>query len=139
MLDPNDAKHAHALERLGRDPVAWLTTVRPNGQPQSSPVWFVWEGSTFLMYSIPTSAKVPNIRANPRVSLHLSDDGSGGDVVTFEGTAEIVEGAPAPNQVSDYLEKYRVLIEEMGANPEQFGGLYATAIRITPTRVRVYE
>ena len=139
MLDPSDPKHAHALDRLGREPIAWLTTVRRSGQPQSSPVWFVWEGSTFLMYSIPTSAKVPNIRANPRVSIHLSDDGTGGDVVTFEGTAEIVEGAPSPDTVPAYLDKYRGMIEEMGANPAQFGALYATAIRITPTRVRVYE
>jgi len=139
MLDPRDPKHAHAHDRLGREPIAWLTTVRASGQPQSSPVWFVWEGSTFLVYSVPTSAKVPNIRANPRVSLHLSDDGTGGDIVTFEGTAEIVEGAPSPDTVPAYLDKYRGMIEEMGANPEQFGGLYATAIRITPTRVRVYE
>ncbi len=139
MLDPGNPKHAHALERLGRDPIAWLTTVRRNGQPQSSPVWFVWEGSTLLLYSIPTSAKIPNIRTNPRVSLHLSDDGSGGDIVTFEGTAEIVEGAPGPDTVPAYVDKYRGLIEGMGANPEQFGGLYATAIRIRPTRVRVYE
>ena len=139
MLDPSDPKHAHALDRLAREPIVWLTTVRPSGQPQSSPVWFVWEGSTVLLYSIPTSAKVPNIRENPRVSLHLSDDGIGGDVVTFEGTAEIVEGAPSPETVSAYLEKYRGMIEEMGTNPTEFGALYATAIRITPTRVRVYE
>src|SRR5262245_58689073 len=121
MLDPGDPKHAHALERLGREPIAWLTTVRANGQPQSSPVWFVWEGSTFLLYSIPTSAKVPNIRANPRVSVHLSDDGSGGDVVTFEGTAEIVEDAPRVETVSAYVEKYREMIQAMGTDPEQFG------------------
>jgi len=138
MLDPSDPKHARALDRLGREPIVWLTTVRRSGQPQSSPVWFVWEGSTFLLYSIPTSAKVPNIRANPRVSLHLSDDGTGGDVVTFEGTAEIVEGSPSPDR-SAYLDKYRGMIEEMGTNPIQFGALYATAIRVTPTRVRVYE
>ena len=38
-----------------------------------------------------------------------------------------------------YLDKYRGVIAEMGANPEQFGGLYSAAIRVTPTRVRVYE
>ncbi len=139
MLDPTDPKHAHALERLGREAIAWLTTVRRDGQPQSSPVWFLWEGSAFLLFSIPTSAKVPNIRANPRVSLHLSDDGAGADVVTFEGTAEIVEGMPSPDAVPAYVDKYRGMIEEMGANPTQFGAEYATAIRVTPTRVRVYE
>jgi PPOX class probable F420-dependent enzyme len=139
VLDPDDPKHGHALERLGREPVLWLTTVRGDGQPQSSPVWFVWDGSTFLVYSVPSSPKVPNIRANPQVSMHLADDGAGGDIVTLEGTAQILEDAPRPDRVPAYVEKYRGLIEEMGANPEQFGGMYAAAIRITPTRVRVYE
>ncbi len=60
-------------------------------------------------------------------------------IVTFEGTAVSVECAPGPDTVPAYVDKYRGLIEGMGANPEQFGGLYATAIRIRPTRVRVYE
>ena len=139
MFDLSDPKHAHANERLGRETILWLTTVRPDGQPQSSPVWFIWNGSEFLLYSIPTSPKVPNIRANPRVALHLDDDGAGGDIVTIEGTGRIAEDAPGFHEVDTYMEKYRGLIEEMGANTEQFAGLYATAIRITPTRVRVYE
>ena len=139
MLRPEDPKHAHALDRLRTEPVLWLTTVRPGGQPQSSPVWFVWEESTFLIFSIPTSPKVSNIRSNPKVALHLADDGVGGDIATFEGIAEILADAPGPNQVAAYVEKYRTLIERMGTNPEQFGGLYSAAIKVTQTRVRVYE
>jgi PPOX class probable F420-dependent enzyme len=139
LLNPLDPKRAHALERLRTERVLWLTTVRPDGQPQSSPVWFVWDESTFLIYSIPSSPKVPNIRSNPKVALHLADDGAGGDIVTFEGKALILDGAPGPDHVRAYLEKYRGMIAEMGANAEQFGGLYSAAIRVTPTRVRVYE
>ena len=29
----------------------WLTTVRPDGRPEPSPVWFLWDGETFLIYS----------------------------------------------------------------------------------------
>ena len=139
MFDPSDPKDAHALDRLRREPILWLTTVRMDGQPQSSPVWFVWDERSFLIYSITTSPKVPNIRANPRVALHLGDDGVGADIVTLEGTAQILENAPGVDQVPAYVEKYRGLIEEMGADPSQFASLYSTAIHVTPTRVRVAE
>lgn len=38
--------------------------------------------------------KLANIRANPKVALHLADDGNGGDIVTVEGTAEWTDGWP---------------------------------------------
>jgi Pyridoxamine 5'-phosphate oxidase len=37
-------EHAAALERLRTDLILWLTTVRPGGQPQSTPVWFHFDG-----------------------------------------------------------------------------------------------
>jgi PPOX class probable F420-dependent enzyme len=63
-----DDEQVYLEERLAREVVIWLTTVRSDGQPQTSPVWFVWDGQSFLIYSIPRSQKVPNIRGNPRVS-----------------------------------------------------------------------
>jgi hypothetical protein len=29
--------------RLKSEPMIWLTTVTPSGQPQSTPVWFLWQ------------------------------------------------------------------------------------------------
>ena len=48
MLDPADPRHARALRRLAAEPVIWLTTVRPNGQAQTSPVWYLFEDGGFL-------------------------------------------------------------------------------------------
>jgi PPOX class probable F420-dependent enzyme len=129
---------SYVEERLGREPVIWLTTVREDGQPQTSPVWFVWDGESFLIYSMPRSQKVPNIRRNPRVSLNLDGDGTGGGIVSIEGDARIDDGAPPPNDVPPYVGKYEQLIRDMGAEPEPFGREYSTAIRVTPTRRRVY-
>ena len=36
-----------ADRRLREEEVAWLTTVRSSGQPQSVPIWFLWDGETF--------------------------------------------------------------------------------------------
>ncbi len=138
MLDPSNPAHAHADRRLRSEPVAWLTTVRADGQAQSTPVWFLWDGDTFLLYSQPDAQKVRNVASNPRVSLHLSDDGAGDDVVSFEGAAAVEPDTPRADRVDDYLAKYRAAIEDLGYEPGPFARTYSTAIRIRPTRARVW-
>ena len=138
MLDPSNQGHARADRRLRAEPVAWLTTVRADGQPQSTPVWFLWDGETFLVYSQPGAPKVGNVTANPRVSLHLNDDGTGDDVVSFEGAATVEPGTPRADRVEGYLAKYRAAIAALGYEPGPFARTYSTAIRVRPTRVRVW-
>jgi PPOX class probable F420-dependent enzyme len=94
VLNLSAEASAALAERLRTESVAWITTVTPGGQPQSSPVWFLWEEGEFLVYAQPHSWKVRNIRANPKVSLHLNSDEEGNRVVTFEGSARIAEGPP---------------------------------------------
>ncbi len=138
MLDTSTQQGAHAEERLRRDPIIWLTTVNGAGQPQSSPVWFLWDGQSFLHYSRPENQKVRNIARNPRVSLHLNDNGIGGDIVTIEATAELAADAPRANENAAYLDKYREGIRRIGMTPESLAGAYSQAIRITPIRARVW-
>jgi PPOX class probable F420-dependent enzyme len=128
----------YAEDRLAREPIIWLTTVRSDGQPQTSPVWFVWDGVSFLIYSMPSSQKVPNIRGNPRVSLNLDGNGTGGGIVSIEGEARIDDGPPIL-EVPTYVEKYTEMIRAMGAEPEPFAKEYSTSIRVTPTRRRIYR
>jgi PPOX class probable F420-dependent enzyme len=136
--DPGDPSHVRAEERLRTQATAWLTTVSPTGQPQSTPVWFVWNGSTFLVFSRQDAAKLRNIAANPHVSVHLDGDGHGGDSVIFEGTAEADPSHAPADAMPDYVEKYSERIEAMGLTPETLAAGYPAAIRITPTRVRVW-
>ena len=74
--------------------IGWLTTVTPEGQPQTFPIWFLWEDGEALIYSDRRAKRNGNIAANPRVSLHLNDDGSGGDVVIVEGEARVDDTTP---------------------------------------------
>jgi PPOX class probable F420-dependent enzyme len=138
VLDPSKPAHADADRRLRSEPIVWLTTVRADGQAQSTPVWFLWDGDSFLLYSQPGAQKVRNLAAHPKVSLHLNDDGTGGDVVTFEGAASLKPDTPRADRVEGYLAKYRAAIEALGYEPEPFARTYATAIRVRPTRVRVW-
>ena len=138
MLDPSKQAHAHADRRLRSEQVAWLTTVRADGQAQSSPVWFLWDGETFLLYSQPGAQKVRNVGVNPKVSLHLGDDGAGGDVVSVEGTATVEPDGPRADRVEGYLAKYQTAIEALGYETGPFARTYSTPIRVCPTRARVW-
>jgi PPOX class probable F420-dependent enzyme len=138
VLDPSKPAHARAARRLGSERIAWLTTVRADGQAQSSPVWFLWDGESFLLYSQPQAQKVRNLAANAKVSLHLSDDGGGDDIVTVEGTAAVEPDGPRADRVEGYLAKYQAAIEALGYEPGPFARTYSTPIRVRPTRIRAW-
>ena len=123
--------------RLSGESVAWLTTAGSDGQPQSSPIWFVWDGASVWLRSQADAGKVRNIRANPRVAFHLADDGHGGDIVTIEGRASIED---VPQDLTEaYVSKYGDAIrDELKSSVEQIAAEYPTTIRITPTRARVW-
>ena len=56
------------LGRLQDEQVAWLTTVSTKGEPQPSPVWFLWENDSVLVYSQPNTPKLRAIQGNPNVT-----------------------------------------------------------------------
>ncbi len=128
----------HALERLAADPIGWLATVTPDGQPQTFPIWFLWEGGEITIYSDHRAKRNANIAANPRISLHLNDNGKGGDVVIVEGEARLDPDGPAVTDNPGYLRKYEPWIRSSFNSPEEMYAIYNVVIRITPTRGRAF-
>ncbi|MBL1075262.1 TIGR03667 family PPOX class F420-dependent oxidoreductase [Nocardia sp. 2] len=126
----------HVTERLHKDNVIWLTTLASNGTPQPNPVWFLWDGTEFLLFSEPGKAKLRNLERNPRVSLHLNSTRSGGDVVVLTGTARIDEETPGQDEIASYTKKYTEGLAEIKMTDEQFYAAYSVPVRITPDRLR---
>lgn len=131
------APTAVARDLAERSEVIWLTTVRSDGQPQPSPVWFVFDGKEFLVFSQDATPKVRNIAAHPRVSLTLEAD-EGGIAVIVEAIARIVDG-PRADAHPVYLEKYRDGMARLGTDAEAFSEEYRVPIRIAPTRWRTED
>jgi PPOX class probable F420-dependent enzyme len=119
--------------RLKDDEVAWLTTVTPDGKPAPRPVWFVWDGTAIVIYSMNGAARLRYIPHNPQVTVNFNSVG-GGDVVVISGRAERVVDAPLPSEFPGLLEKYGTLIEQMGETPEWYDDNYGVALRIFPER-----
>ena len=122
-------------ERLDGELVAWMTTVSPAGQPQTSPVWFLVQDDVIVVYSLGKTPRTRNIANHPKVCLNLNSTPSGGEVVIIEGNAEIVEGPPADDD-ERYVAKYQEPMADLSMTPESFAADYPVRIHIQPTRLR---
>ena len=137
----DDERDARAQQRLRHEQEVWMTTVRSDGQPQASPVGFLWDGTGFLVLSRPGSQKVRNLRGNASVALHLEIDQRAeddGGVVTLEGTASLDPDPIGEQEAAVYLEKYEEAMRSAGLTPEELFAEYSAVIRVEPTRIRVY-
>lgn len=138
ILNPENPAHAAAADRLRAEPIIWLTSVAPTGQPQSTPVWFLWEAGEFLIYGAANGPKIRNIESNPHVSLHLEGNGRGGANVIFEGSARVDPAGPSAGNVPAYIDKYREFIDSYGWTPQSFADDYPHVIRVSPRRARIW-
>ena len=137
MIDLTTKLGRKAKRHLRQQTIVWLTTVGSDLSPQPRPVWFTWDGASFLIFSQPHAHKVQHIASHPQVALHFNTDSTGDqDVIIFVGTAAIDTTVPPAHEVRAYLRKYRTGIEALGMTPEQFSREYSVAIRVTPTTLR---
>jgi PPOX class probable F420-dependent enzyme len=138
LFDTTTEAGKRAEARLKEEEVAWMTTVRFDGQPQTVPVWFLWDDEGILIYSQPNRQKLKNISRNPHVGLNLNSDAQGDNVVRLEGTATIADDAPPSSEIPSYVEKYREGIARIGYDVESFAQAYSVPVRVRPERWQVW-
>ncbi|HZU49811.1 MAG TPA: TIGR03667 family PPOX class F420-dependent oxidoreductase [Mycobacterium sp.] len=119
--------------RLQSDHYGWLTTVAKSGQPVPRLVWFYFDGTDLIVYSMPQAAKVAHIKARPQVSLNLDSDGNGGGIIVVGGTAAVDATDVDCRDDGPYWDKYRDDAEQFGLT--EAIAAYSTRLKITPTRV----
>jgi PPOX class probable F420-dependent enzyme len=80
---------------LASTALAHVATIGPDGAPQSSPVWFDWDG-TFLRFAQVTRylQKVRNLQREPRVALSIVDPANAYRYLEVRGTIERIEPDP---------------------------------------------
>jgi PPOX class probable F420-dependent enzyme len=136
MIDLSTEFGQRVQQRLVEERIIWLTTVSERSAPQPRPVWFLWDGETFLIYSRPNTYKLRHIKHNTNVSLNLDGNGMGGDIVVFTGEARFAEDVPPADQVPEYVEKYHEGFRRLGMSNEEFADTYSEALRVTPLKLR---
>jgi PPOX class probable F420-dependent enzyme len=64
---------ASHLDLLEKPSFAHLATVRPDGAPQSSVMWFDWDGEHLRMTHTKKRQKFRNLESDPRLALSIAD------------------------------------------------------------------
>lgn len=119
--------------RLESDHYGWLTTVAKSGQPVPRLVWFYFDGSDVIVYSMPNAAKVRHIKNHPRVSLNLDSDGNGAGIIVVGGEARVDAVDVDGRADGPFWAKYKADAEQFGIT-EAFAA-YNTRLRITVDKV----
>jgi PPOX class probable F420-dependent enzyme len=112
---------------LERPIFAHLATVRPDGSPQSSVMWFAWDGSRIRLTHTSTRQKFANLSREPRVALSIADPDDQYRFIEVRGTVESIEADPG-------AEFYRSLQRRYGMEYEITDADVRVIITITPDR-----
>ena len=136
MIDFTTDLGKRVLDLLDSEQVIWLTTVDSKGSPQPRPVWFLWDGSSLIIYSSSDAHKLRHLARNARVSLNFNSDPDAHHVAVLTGEARVDPDAPRADYGPRYIEKYRKGIAGLGMTPESFGLAYSVAVRVRPERLR---
>ena len=90
---------------LAAPALAHVATIGPGGAPQSTPVWFDWDGSRVLIGLAPDQQKLRNLRRDPRLSISLVDPANPGRFLEIQGRA-MFESDPDRSVITRIVAKY---------------------------------
>ena len=94
------------LPLLESTAVAFVSTIGPKGEPQTTPIWFVWQDGTVRFSLVDGRQKLRNLRRDPRLSVVIVDPADPTWYVELRGTADL---QPDPDLAVERAaaEKYR--------------------------------
>jgi PPOX class probable F420-dependent enzyme len=79
------------IDLLEKPTFAHLATLRPDGSPQSNPVWFVWDGERIRFSLTKTRKKARNLKHDPKCALSISDPENPYRYLEIRGTVESID------------------------------------------------
>jgi PPOX class probable F420-dependent enzyme len=111
---------------------AILAVNRPQGGPQLTPVWYVWDGEVFWFSIRNTSAKYRHMRRDLDISVLVDEPATASYVLAY-GRAEIFsENLRASPQLRVMLEKYGVPENEMDEGLAELSTPERVLVRLRP-------
>ena len=107
-----------------------LATVRQDGTPQLSPVWYVWRDDAFFISTVTSTAKWKNLVRDRRCSGII--DHPEGQYVYVSGTAELDDG-DVYDTTLDIVRRYKTEDEIEAYMESIYEEGHRTIIRLAPT------
>lgn len=118
---------------LASTALAHVATIGPHGEPQSTPVWFIWDGSRVLISQVEGQQKLKNLRREPRVALSMVDPANPGRNLEIRGRVERETPDPDREFVRQLSIKY--------LGNESFGGVDGdhVVVQIVPEHATTFD
>jgi general stress protein 26 len=118
-----------------------FTTVMPDGQPQTTPVWCNREGDHVLINTMRGFRKAKNIKINPKVNIMAFDPKDPFRNLEFRGTVVEMTEEGAMEHLDEltslYLEKPNAKFFGDSVPVELLSTHIPVRVKIVPARVRV--
>jgi PPOX class probable F420-dependent enzyme len=94
-----------------------VATIGPNGEPQSNPVWFDWDGTYLRFSQLTTRQKLRNLRRDPRIAISILDPDDPYRYLEIRGRVVDIEDDPQWEFINKMAKKYLGLDENPWNRP----------------------
>lgn len=111
---------------------AHLTTLDPDGSPQSSAMWIMRDGDRIVFNTAEGRRKWRNLQRDPRVSISISKDGEPYENWSIQGRVVEMRTADGVDTIDALARKY---LDGVDKYPWLRPGMVRVTIVVEPTRV----
>lgn len=144
---PQNAMIKSEMDAFLSEPhVARLATIKKDGSPHVSPIWYSWDGENLFVVLGETRLHTSNLRQDPRVSVIIDKDERpkrrtlkvGAMGVIMNGQAQLVRDAGLLDKVVKMnLEKY------LGKGNKEYSKLVhaekRVVMKLKPSKIRAWD
>ena len=86
--------------------LAHIATIGPDGAPQSTPVWFDWDGEHLLFSQTTDRQKYRNLKRDPRIAISIVDPANPYRYLEIRGVVTKIEEDPERAFINSMAKKY---------------------------------
>ena len=123
---------------LATKDIVLLATIRADGSPLITPMWFLHDLSTLSLISVENSHKVRNLRRDPRLHI-IAESGTRGDIkgVSVRGRAQFLPDSEERRALATrLLDKYHPHLERLWSGRAMPPN--RVMFRVTPEQVHAW-
>ena len=111
-----------------------MSTIRADGSPQISPLWYLFDGESFIISTAKETAKWHNLQRDPRVALCVDEPETGRMVVAY-GRATL-EDEDIWDTTQRLVEKYVKEPAAVAAHMQRiFANWTRVIVRVKPDKI----
>jgi PPOX class probable F420-dependent enzyme len=111
-----------------------VSTIQPDGSPQSSPVWVKRDGDELLISTTTNRRKYLNLRRDPRLTVVVLDPDEPYLYAEIRGSVEMTtEGGP--ELIDELARKYTDAPDYAGWNPNSGQDAPRVVVRVIPRKI----